>query len=102
MVLKRPGQVVTANEEAANLIYQQFAQSAQAERRNVSCSNEVILAAGAIFTPTLLQVSGIGPESVLNSLNVQVKSDLPGVGANFQDHGMLHPVYSCKSRSTPA
>jgi choline dehydrogenase-like flavoprotein len=69
---------------------------------NISCSNEVILAAGAIFSPTLLQVSGIGPQSVLASLNVPVKLDLPGVGANFQDHGMLHPVYSCKSKSKSA
>ncbi|ROW09451.1 hypothetical protein VMCG_02192 [Cytospora schulzeri] len=72
----------------------EFANSNEAARMNVSCSNEVILAAGAIFSPTLLQVSGIGPESVLQSLNVSVKHDLPGVGANFQDHGMLHPIYS--------
>lgn len=65
---------------------------------NISCSNEVILAAGAIFSPTLLQVSGIGPASVLGSLNIQVKHNLPGVGANFQDHGMLHPIYTCKSK----
>lgn len=83
-------------------VYQQFAHSNEAGRTNVSCLNEVILAAGAIFSPTLLQVSGIGPESVLNSLNVPVKHDLPGVGANFQDHGMLHPVYSCKLTSTSA
>jgi choline dehydrogenase-like flavoprotein len=62
----------------------------------VTCSREVVLAAGAIFSPTILQLSGIGPEDVLRSLNVTVRVDLPGVGANLQDHGMLHPVYSCK------
>lgn len=77
----------------------EFANSNEAQRMNISCSNEVILAAGAIFSPTLLQVSGIGPESVLASLNVPVKLDLPGVGANFQDHGMLHPVYSFTKES---
>lgn len=77
----------------------QFAHSDQTERTNISCSGEVILAAGAIFSPTLLQISGIGPESVLKSLNIPVRLDLPGVGANFQDHGMLHPIYSCKSYS---
>lgn len=64
----------------------------------MTCSREVILAAGAIFTPTILQLSGIGPEDVLKSLNVAVRVDLPGVGANLQDHGMLHPVYSCMWR----
>ncbi|ROW13238.1 hypothetical protein VPNG_04841 [Cytospora leucostoma] len=72
----------------------EFAHSDQEDRRNISCSSEVILAAGAIFSPTLLQVSGIGPENVLRSLNIPLRVDLPGVGANFQDHGMLHPVYS--------
>ncbi|KUI68761.1 Oxygen-dependent choline dehydrogenase [Cytospora mali] len=72
----------------------EFAHSNEAERINVTCSNEVIMAAGAIFSPTLLQLSGIGPENVLSSLGIQTRIDLPGVGANFQDHGMIHPIYS--------
>lgn len=68
----------------------------------MTCSREVILAAGAIFSPTILQLSGIGPQDVLKSLNIPVRVDLPGVGANLQDHGMLHPVYSCTWKITKA
>lgn len=71
----------------------ELASSAQAARTNVTCAREVILAAGAIFSPTLLQISGIGPRDVLSALGIPVKVDLPGVGANLQDHGMIHPVY---------
>ncbi|KAF3767359.1 hypothetical protein M406DRAFT_237359, partial [Cryphonectria parasitica EP155] len=66
---------------------------------NVTCTNEVILAAGAIFSPTLLQISGIGPSDVLESLGVPVVIDLPGVGANLQDHGMNHPRYLFENSS---
>jgi choline dehydrogenase-like flavoprotein len=52
----------------------------------VRAKREVIIAAGAPHTPQVLQLSGIGPASLLNSLNIPVVEDLPGVGANFQDH----------------
>lgn len=47
---------------------------------------EVILCAGAIETPRLLQLSGVGPAAHLQSHGIAVVSDLPGVGENFQDH----------------
>ncbi|OHF02206.1 GMC oxidoreductase [Colletotrichum orchidophilum] len=56
--------------------------------RTILTQREVILAAGAIQSPTLLQVSGIGPRKVLESLNISVQIELPGVGNNFQDHPM--------------
>ncbi|GAB7352670.1 hypothetical protein MBLNU459_g3033t1 [Dothideomycetes sp. NU459] len=49
-------------------------------------TKEVILAAGAIHTPQLLQLSGIGPRDVLEAAGVKVRLDLPAVGVNFQDH----------------
>jgi choline dehydrogenase-like flavoprotein len=52
----------------------------------ISASREVILAAGAISTPKLLQLSGIGPKSILQAAGVKVKLDKPAVGTNFQDH----------------
>ncbi|KAK3314159.1 GMC oxidoreductase, partial [Apodospora peruviana] len=52
---------------------------------NITAAKEVILAAGAIHTPQILQLSGIGPASLLQSLEVPVIQDLPGVGANLQD-----------------
>jgi choline dehydrogenase-like flavoprotein len=47
---------------------------------------EVIVAAGAVWTPWLLQRSGIGPTSILEKAGIPVKKYLPGVGSNFQDH----------------
>ncbi|MFB7291137.1 GMC family oxidoreductase [Actinacidiphila glaucinigra] len=55
----------------------------------------VVLCAGAMRTPQLLMLSGIGPANHLESLGIQVHLDLPGVGGNFQDHpvGMItYPV----------
>ncbi|KAK1999083.1 GMC oxidoreductase [Colletotrichum falcatum] len=65
-----------------------FASDSMGINRTVTTNKEVILAAGAIQSPTLLQVSGIGPKDVLGSLNIPVQIDLPGVGNNFQDHPM--------------
>lgn len=58
---------------------------------------EVVVAAGAVHTPQLLQLSGIGPKEMLRELGIEVISDLPGVGSNFQDHPSLVVPYSCKS-----
>ncbi|XP_019891710.2 glucose dehydrogenase [FAD, quinone] [Musca domestica] len=49
-------------------------------------SKEVILSAGAIASPQLLMVSGVGPKSQLNKFNIPVLKHLPGVGGNLQDH----------------
>ncbi|KAF1828218.1 hypothetical protein BDW02DRAFT_635312 [Decorospora gaudefroyi] len=47
---------------------------------------EVVISAGALHTPTILQRSGIGPASFLKTADIPVVLDLPGVGSNFQDH----------------
>ena len=52
---------------------------------SVYAAREVILAAGAIRTPALLQLSGIGGAALLESLGIDVLLDLPGVGRNFQE-----------------
>ncbi|HEY8905909.1 MAG TPA: FAD-dependent oxidoreductase [Rhodoferax sp.] len=49
-------------------------------------ANEVVLCAGAIETPRLLQLSGVGEAGHLRSFNIPVVVDLPGVGQNYQDH----------------
>ncbi|HKE14989.1 MAG TPA: GMC family oxidoreductase N-terminal domain-containing protein [Kofleriaceae bacterium] len=56
------------------------------EERRATASREVILAAGAIGSPHLLLLSGIGPADHLKAMGVDVVHDLPGVGANLQDH----------------
>ncbi|KAF6819345.1 Pyranose dehydrogenase 1-like protein 3 [Colletotrichum sojae] len=54
--------------------------------QTVRAKKEVILAAGAIHTPQILQRSGVGPKSLLDAAGIDVVVDLPGVGQNFQDH----------------
>ncbi|MEO7337593.1 MAG: GMC family oxidoreductase N-terminal domain-containing protein [Caldimonas sp.] len=55
---------------------------------------EVILAAGAIGSPQILQLSGIGPSDVLRRSGIEVVHDLPGVGRNLQDHLQIRAVYA--------
>jgi len=52
----------------------------------VRAAREVILSAGTINTPAILMHSGLGPAQVLQAAGVKVRADLPGVGANLQDH----------------
>ena len=59
------------------------------------CKAEVILSAGSIGSPTILQRSGIGPAAVLNAADVPVRVDAPGVGANLQDHLEVYFQYEC-------
>ncbi|KAI9162882.1 Dehydrogenase xptC [Paramyrothecium foliicola] len=60
-----------------------------AQPRIVKARREVILAAGTIHTPQILQLSGIGPSAALEDVGIEVKVDLPGVGSNFQDHSYI-------------
>ncbi|KAK6833332.1 hypothetical protein PG987_008026 [Apiospora arundinis] len=55
----------------------------------VKAKKEVILAAGAVHTPQLLQLSGVGPKALLDEAGIPMVVNLPGVGQNFQDHPML-------------
>jgi len=57
-----------------------------AGRRRLAARSEVVLAAGAILSPHLLMLSGIGDQEQLRAAGIQVKQHLPGVGANYHDH----------------
>ena len=63
------------------------------EMMNFDASREVILSAGAIGSPQILQVSGIGPGQLLNSKGIRVVHNLPGVGENLQDHLQIRSVW---------
>jgi choline dehydrogenase-like flavoprotein len=62
---------------------------------------EIILAAGGVFTPHLLMVSGIGPKDVLTAANIKVRKDLAAVGSNFQDHPALYMTFKLSNQSIP-
>ncbi len=62
----------------------------------VKASKEVLLCAGAIASPQILQRSGVGPEDVLAEFNIPAVHVLPGVGQNLQDHLEMYLQYECK------
>ena len=57
---------------------------------------KVLLCAGAIASPQILQRSGVGPAALLNRLDIDLVHDLPGVGENLQDHLEMYLQYACK------
>lgn len=61
--------------------------------RRVSARREVVLSAGAVASPQILQLSGIGNGALLQQHGIEVVHHLPGVGENLQDHLQLRPVY---------
>ena len=65
-------------------------------KKQIFTSQEVILCGGAINTPQILQLSGIGNEKDLTPLGINMVHHLPGVGANLQDHLEVYVQYKCK------
>ncbi|MGL4436930.1 MAG: GMC family oxidoreductase [Giesbergeria sp.] len=66
----------------------------------VRATREVLLCAGAVNSPQLLQLSGIGPGELLRQHGIEVLHDLPGVGANLQDHLQIRSVYKVQNVQT--
>ena len=65
---------------------------------NVKVNREVIVSCGALQTPQILELSGIGDPEVLKAAGVQCKIENKGVGANFQDHSLtVSPCQCCHS-----
>ncbi|KAK0449826.1 uncharacterized protein EV420DRAFT_1483047 [Desarmillaria tabescens] len=63
---------------------------------SLKSGGEVILSAGVVRTPQLLELSGIGDSDILTPLGIDVKVDLPGVGANYEDHTLTLLTYQLK------
>ncbi|CAO2649096.1 Nn.00g100450.m01.CDS01 [Neocucurbitaria sp. VM-36] len=78
----------------ANGVTIQTAEGRDTSAVSIESGHDVILAAGAIHTPGILQRSGLGSRDVLNAVNVSIKVELPGVGQNFQDHALLNMFYN--------
>jgi len=72
----------------------------QGRALHVTARREIILCAGAIGSPALLQRSGIGPRPLLESLGIGVRHELAGVGENLQDHLQLRLIYRVEGVKT--
>jgi choline dehydrogenase len=68
--------------------------------QTLKARREVILSAGPIASPQLLQLSGIGPGAVLQQAGIEVVHDLPGVGENLQDHLEFYFQFRCRQPIT--
>jgi len=68
--------------------------------KKFTANKEVILCAGSIGTPQLLQVSGVGPRDVLEAASIELIHESPGVGQNLQDHLEFNFQYRCKEPIT--
>jgi choline dehydrogenase len=68
--------------------------------RVLRARQEVVLSAGAIQSPQLLHLSGIGPADALRTMGIAPVADLPGVGENLQDHLQVRPSYQCRGVET--
>ena len=82
--------VVLENRRARGVTYRQ-----EGVERSATANREVILSAGALQSPQLLQLSGIGPPALLQSLGVPVRHALEGVGENLQDHLQARAIFRC-------
>lgn len=76
------------------------AYSRKGQDQQVSARREVLLCAGAIASPAILQRSGVGDPELLQEMNIDVVHELPGVGKNLQDHLEMYIQYECKQPIT--
>ena len=102
---RRPNVEVQCNAQATRIVFEgsravgvRYRQG-EAEHE-VRAAREVILAAGALQSPPLLQLSGVGPGGLLQSFGIPVVRDLPGVGENLQDHLQLRLMFKCSKPIT--
>jgi len=84
-------QVLIEDKKAVGVRYERKGQTI-----DLRVNKEVILSAGSIGSPHILQLSGVGPAQVLKDAGIDVKHDLPGVGQNLQDHLEFYFQFKCK------
>ena len=95
---KRSNLTVLTNSQATRIVFTGRKASGvelfhQGKKITLQANKEVLLCAGAIQSPQLLQLSGIGPAKLLQELNIPLIQDLPGVGENLQDHLQYRLIY---------
>ncbi|KAK4544931.1 hypothetical protein LTR36_003836 [Oleoguttula mirabilis] len=79
----------------------EYAASSQSPRQTVTATREVIISAGALHSPQVLLLSGIGPAAALQAQQIQLNVDLPGVGSNLHDHSQVWCWYPYYNASYP-
>jgi choline dehydrogenase len=82
--------ILFAGKRAVGVTYLHHGQA-----QTANASREVLLCSGAIASPQILQRSGVGPGSLLRELDIAIVNELPGVGANLQDHLEVYQQYEC-------
>ncbi|HEY8571507.1 GMC family oxidoreductase [Phenylobacterium sp.] len=70
------------------------------QRLEARCTGEVLLSTGAVVSPKLLELSGVGDGERLRGLGIEVVHHAPGVGENLQDHLQLRPIYKVSGVKT--
>jgi choline dehydrogenase len=104
-IAQRPNLTVLTHAEVSRIEFENgrasgvLAQVGQQERR-LRARREIILCCGSIGSPMVLQRSGIGPRPLLEKLGIEVRRELPGVGANLQDHLQLRLIYKVSDGHT--
>ena len=95
---RRPNLRIETKAQATRIIFEgrravavEFLQGG--ERKRARAGREIILSAGAVNSPQLLQLSGLGPAALLRSLGIEVVRDIPPVGQNLQDHLCYDHIY---------
>ena len=101
--MARPNLEVRTNARASTILFQgkravgiRYLSVRGGPAREVRARREIILSGGTVNTARLLQVSGVGPQSLLHTLGVPVVHELPGVGENFRDHYAVRVVCRAK------
>ncbi|MFQ5466996.1 MAG: GMC family oxidoreductase, partial [Kiloniellaceae bacterium] len=104
-VMNRPNLQVLTHAHTTGLTFEgrrctgvEFLRDGKPSAATAAC--EVILAAGSIGTPMLLQHAGIGPAEVLKEHGIAMRHELPGVGENLQDHLQIRAVYKVRNTTT--
>jgi choline dehydrogenase len=81
--------------EGTTAVGLEYVSTMDGTKSTVRATKEIIVAAGSVHTPQILQLSGIGDAARLESFGIESVSNLPGVGQNLQDHLVLKVEYNC-------
>ncbi|PSN67054.1 choline dehydrogenase-like protein [Corynespora cassiicola Philippines] len=107
-VSSRPNYHILPNTAVQKIIFEgttavgvEYVATSGGETGSVRAKREVIVAAGGVHTPQILQLSGIGDRNFLKGFSIKSVSDLPGVGQNLQDHLVLKVNYNYTANHFP-